>query len=274
MTPRTAPRDPRWLALTVLCAGTLMTILDAAIVTVALPSIERDLGFSQPNLAWVVNAYLIAFGGLLLLAGRLGDLGGRKRVFIAGLTVFTAASLWCGLAFLPITVTIAAVSLGLAPRFSTRFGPRAMLLTGLPLLVAGLALLNRAAESHAGSVTRLLPVLVVLGIGAGFALPAVMALVMSDVTAADSGVVSGLANTTQQVGGAVGVAVAATLATYPLAFAVGAGLNAAALVVAAVALRPRPAAPRPTPRTPAGRPTDCRPDPRETRVPARCGESR
>jgi MFS family permease len=442
-----------------------MTILDGTIVTVALPSIRSDLGFSQSSLAWVVNAYLIAFGGLLLLAGRLGDLGGRKWVFMTGLAVFTAASLWCGLAgsqamlivarfvqgiggalttavvlgmittmfpepplraraigvyafagaagasvgvlagsviglragadalgavlvtaglmlgvdtvvesgrygwvsgrtlttgavtlallaafvvrqataarpllplrifrsrnvsggnlvqalmvagmlgfqfilplylrrvlgygpaatglaFLPITVAIAAISLGPAPRAITRFGPRAMLLTSLPLLVAGLGLLTRTRPDS--SVTQLLPVLVLLGIGAGLALPAVMALVMSDVTAADSGVVSGLANTTQQVGGALGVAVAAALATwrsnellsaaagphsiaaaltagYHLAFAAGAGLVAVAVIVAAVVLRPRPAAPRPTPRTSADRPRDCAPDP-ETCVPAR-----
>src|ERR671915_982170 len=88
----------RWIALYVLCIGMLMIILDATIVNTALPSIQSDLGFSQANLAWVVNAYLIAFGGLLLLAGRLGDLVGRKNVFMAGLAVFTVASLACGLA--------------------------------------------------------------------------------------------------------------------------------------------------------------------------------
>src|SRR2546421_3100714 len=88
----------RWIALVVLCVGVLMIILDATVVNVALPSIQSDLGFSQSNLAWVVNAYLIAFGGLLLLAGRLGDLAGRRRIFLIGLTVFTAASLLCGLA--------------------------------------------------------------------------------------------------------------------------------------------------------------------------------
>jgi len=473
--PAAAARDSRWLALIVLCAGTLMTILDGTIVTVALPSIQRDLGFSQSGLAWVVNAYLIAFGGLLLLAGRLGDLGGRKRVFVAGLAVFTAASLWCGLAgdqamliaarfvqgiggamttavvlgmittmfpepalraraiggyafagaagasvgvlaggvitqainwhwiffvnlplgiaaaalavrvikpdrgiglragadalgavlvtaglmlgvdtvvettrygwvsgrtlttgavalallagfaarqataarpllplrifrsrnvsggnlvqalmvagmlgfqfilplylrrvlgygpaetglaFLPITVAIAVISLGVAPRVIGR--PRAVLLASLPLLVAGLGLLAYAADRPHSSITQLLPVLVVLGIGAGFALPAVMALVMSDVTPDDSGVVSGLANTTQQVGGALGVAVAATLASYHLAFATGAGLVTVALLVAAVVLRPRPAAARPTPRTREDRPTRCPAD-QETCVPA------
>src|SRR5438874_288921 len=89
----TTARDLRWLALVVLCAGMLMIVLDATIVNVALPSIRSDLGFSQSTLAWVVNAYLIAFGGVLLLAGRLGDLVGRRRVFLAGLAVFTAASL-------------------------------------------------------------------------------------------------------------------------------------------------------------------------------------
>jgi EmrB/QacA subfamily drug resistance transporter len=480
-------RDPRWLALAILSAGTLMTILDGTIVTVALPSIQRDLGFSQASLAWVVNAYLIAFGGLLLLAGRLGDLAGRKRVFLAGLAVFTAASLWCGLsdgqtmliiarfaagaggalttavvlgmittmfpepplraraigayafagaagasvgvlaggiitqaagwhwvffvnvplgaaamaaagrvigpdrglglragadaagaflvtaglmlgvdavvevttcgwvsartlgsaavaaallgafawrqataarpllpprvlasrglvaanlaqalmvagmlgfqfvlplylrrvlgygpaatglAFLPITIAIAAISLGAAPRLITRLGARAVLLASLPLLAIGLALLTQANDNERYA-SGLLPVLLLLGIGAGFALPAVTTLVMSAVTAEDSGVVSGLANTTQQVGGAAGVAVAATLATwrtgrllaaghpaapalaagYHLAFAAGAGLIAVALAVAAAGLSSgrRPAARPPRPRTPAGRATD------------------
>ena len=93
-----AAERSRWLALVVLCAGMLMVILDGTIVNVALPAIQDDLGFSQSSLAWVVNAYLIPFGGLLLLAGRLGDLLGRRSVFLAGLGVFTGASLACGLA--------------------------------------------------------------------------------------------------------------------------------------------------------------------------------
>jgi EmrB/QacA subfamily drug resistance transporter len=88
----------RWPALYVLCTGVLMIVLDATVVNVALPTIKNDLDFSQSDLAWVVNAYLIAFGGLLLLAGRLGDLIGHRRVFLAGLAVFTVASLLCGLA--------------------------------------------------------------------------------------------------------------------------------------------------------------------------------
>ena len=93
-----APQSPdsrRWLALYVLCAGMLMIVLDATIVNVALPSIQDSLDFSQSNLAWVVNAYLIPFGGLLLLAGRMGDLLGQRRVFLAGLAIFTTASLIC-----------------------------------------------------------------------------------------------------------------------------------------------------------------------------------
>jgi EmrB/QacA subfamily drug resistance transporter len=88
----------RWMALYVLCAGVLMIVLDVTIVNVALPSIKEDLGFTQSGLAWVVNAYLIAFGGLLLLAGRLGDLVGRRTMFLAGLAVFTVASAVCGAA--------------------------------------------------------------------------------------------------------------------------------------------------------------------------------
>jgi EmrB/QacA subfamily drug resistance transporter len=89
--------ENRWLALVVLCVGMLMIVLDVTVVNVALPSIQSDLHFSQSSLAWVVNAYLIAFGGLLLLAGRLGDLVSRRAVFLAGLAVFTVASLLCGL---------------------------------------------------------------------------------------------------------------------------------------------------------------------------------
>jgi EmrB/QacA subfamily drug resistance transporter len=98
MRPATPAGHARWVALVVLCAGMLMIVLDVTIVNVALPSIQADLRFSQAGLAWVVNAYLIAFGGLLLLAGRLGDLAGRRNVFLGGLGVFTMASLLCGLA--------------------------------------------------------------------------------------------------------------------------------------------------------------------------------
>jgi EmrB/QacA subfamily drug resistance transporter len=88
----------RWFALLILCLGDLMIVLDVTIVGVALPSIRNDLGFSESELAWVVNAYLIVFGGFLLLGGRLGDLFGHRRLFLAGISLFTVASLACGLA--------------------------------------------------------------------------------------------------------------------------------------------------------------------------------
>src|ERR671935_581526 len=88
----------RWLALIVLCLGDLMIVLDTTIVNVALPSIRADLHFSAASLAWVVNAYLLTFGGSLLLGGRLGDLFGHRRLFLSGIALFTLASLVCGLA--------------------------------------------------------------------------------------------------------------------------------------------------------------------------------
>src|SRR5437899_5141980 len=87
----------RWLALYILCLGDLMIVLDTTIVNVALPSIRGDLGFSPTSLAWVVNAYLLTFGGFLLLGGRLGDLFGHRRLFLIGVSLFTVASIGCGL---------------------------------------------------------------------------------------------------------------------------------------------------------------------------------
>jgi MFS family permease len=95
---RSSLTSRRWLALLILCLGDLMIVLDVTIVGVALPSIRADLGFSEESLAWVVNAYLITFGGFLLLGGRLGDLLGHRNLFLAGVTLFTAASAVCGLA--------------------------------------------------------------------------------------------------------------------------------------------------------------------------------
>ncbi len=97
----------RWIALVVLCVGQLMIVLDATVVNVALPSIQRDLHADQASLAWVINGYLISFGGLLLLAGRLGDLLGRRRLFLIGVALFTVASTLCGLAPTEATLTAA-----------------------------------------------------------------------------------------------------------------------------------------------------------------------
>jgi EmrB/QacA subfamily drug resistance transporter len=444
-----------------------MVILDGTIVNVALPTIQSDLGFSQSSLAWVVNSYLIAFGGLLLLAGRLGDLIGRKRILLAGLTVFTVASLLCGLsispemliaarflqgvggalssavalgmivtifpepkeqakafgvysfvasagasvgllaggiltqaiswhwiffvnlpigiaavllswrliesergiglgkgadvigavlvtaalmlgvyaivetaqygwtsahtigfgalsllllagfvarqataknpllplhifqpravwganliqfflvagmlgfffmsslylqrvvglnpleigiAFMPVAVTIGVLSLGVSARVTTRFGARRVLLPALALVAAGLALYVRVPV-HSTYVIDLLPGMLLLGVGAGLVFPALATLAMSSATESDSGLASGLLNTTAQVGGALGLAVLATFAAsqtaqllasgespaaaltggFRLVFGISAGLLLAGIVLSATLLRP------------------------------------
>src|SRR3954452_13699858 len=450
----------RWLALYVLCAGMLMIVLAATIVNVALPSIQDSLDFSQSNLAWVVNAYMIPFGGLLLLAGRMGDLLGQRRVFLIGLAIFTVASLVCaasvsqemlvgarflqgiggamasavilgmivtmfpepgaqaraigvysfvasagaslglllggvltqglschwiffvtlpiglltavlatryvdrdeglgvrrgadvpgaalvtgalmlgvytilsvsdfgwgslhtvglgaiavallagfvarqsaastplvplrifrsrnvsganvvqmltvaglfgmfflgvlymqrvlgydaietGFAFLPVALLIGALSLGFSARLNARFGAKATLVSGLVLILTGLLLFARAPVDGR-YLSDVLPVMILLGTGAGLSFPSLMTLAMSGATRSDSGLASGLVNTSLQVGGAVGLAVLATLSTsrtdslraggestasaltggYHLAFLIGAGLVVAAIGV-------------------------------------------
>jgi len=457
----------RWLALYTLCVGMLMIILDGTIVNVALPSIQDDLGFSQSSLAWVVNAYLIPLGGLLLLSGRIGDLIGRKRVFMVGLAVFVTASALCGfaqsqatligarflqgigaaltssvilgmivtmfpgkreqakaigvysfvaasgaslgllaggvltesinwhwiffvnlpfglaamalatrliendegigldkgadvpgavlitgglmlavytiveavdygwgslhtlglgaiaialiagfvvrqsrastplmplrvlrsrnvsganviqvlmvaglfgmfflgalylqrilgygpvevgLAFLPVAMLIAVLSLEVTDKVILRFGPRTTLLAGLSFVLAGLVLFTRVpVDGH--YLADILPTMVLFGVGAGLSFPAMVTLAMSGATPEDAGIASGLVNTTQQVGGALGLAVLATLSTgrtndllaegaarapalvdgYQLAFTVGAGFVAVAIALAATLLEP------------------------------------
>jgi EmrB/QacA subfamily drug resistance transporter len=103
----------RWLALYVLCTGVLMIVLDTTVVTVALPTIQADLAFSGSSLVWVLNAYMLTFGGFLLLGGRLGDLYGPRRWFLIGLVLFTVASLACGLADSPLTLVVARAIQGL-----------------------------------------------------------------------------------------------------------------------------------------------------------------
>jgi EmrB/QacA subfamily drug resistance transporter len=472
----TDPRDAlavptdraRWVALVVLCVGVLMIVLDATVVNVALPSIQSDLGFSQSSLAWVVNAYLIAFGGLLLLSGRLGDLISRRGVFLTGLGIFTLASLACGaaqsqetlviarflqgvggamtsavvlgmivtmfpepreqakaigvyafvasaggsigllaggiitqainwhwiffvnipigavtaalamrvlphdrgigfgkgadvlgavlitsalmllvytivkpaaedgwgasrtlelgavaiallvafvarqatarnpliplrifhsrnvsganaiqalvvvgmfgmfflgalylerilgydplqigLAFLPATVLMGTLSLGFSEKLITRFGPRTTLVPGLSLVMLALLVFARApVDGH--YVPHVLPVMLLLGIGLPLCFPALMTLAMSGATPSDAGLASGLVNTTAQVGGALGLAVLATVATkrtghlradgesaaaalnsgFHLAYLIGAGSLLASIVIAIVVIRP------------------------------------
>src|SRR5580704_4181321 len=109
----------RWLALLVVCLAMLMNALDATVVNVALPRIQEDLHFTQAGLAWVIDAYLVAFAGFLLMAGRLGDLFGRKKIFLIGLAVFTAASLVCGLAESQSLLIVARFVQGMFGAFST-----------------------------------------------------------------------------------------------------------------------------------------------------------
>ncbi|HEY6672095.1 MAG TPA: MFS transporter [Solirubrobacterales bacterium] len=458
----------RWIALYVLCIGMLMIVLDITVVNVALPSIKDDLGFSQSSLAWVVNAYLITFGGLLLLAGRLGDLVGRRTIFLWGLAVFVAASLLCGasqsegmliaarllqgiggamtsavilgmivtmfpepreqakavgiyafvasaggavglliggiltqtiswhwiffvnapiglvtallarrllekdegigfgegadslgavlitaslmlgvytivepaakdgwgapltlglgaaslallgafiareattsnpliplrifrsrnvsganvvqvltvagmfgmffmgslylqlvqgydalqigLAFLPVTIIMGTLTARYSEPLIMRFGARRLLFPGLGLVTAGLVLFTRAPVD-ANYFVDVLPVLILLGAGIGICFPALMTIAMSGATRADAGLASGLVNTSAQVGGALGLAVLATLSTsrsdtleaaghstasaltsgYHLAFWVAAGLVVAAIGVVAIVIQP------------------------------------
>jgi EmrB/QacA subfamily drug resistance transporter len=472
--------DRRWVALYVLCVGMLMIVLDATIVNVALPTIQEDLGFSQNDLAWVVNAYLIAFGGLLLLSGRIGDLIGQRRIFLFGLTVFTLASLLCsvaqsqgvligarfiqgvggaltsavilgmivtmfpepreqtkaigiytfvavaggsiglllggvltetinwhwiffvnvpvaiptglfavrlvpdrkglglaagadlpsaalltgglmlgvytilgvaeegwgssqtlalgavsigliaaflarqaraanplmplrlfrsanvsganlvqallvvgmfgmfflgalymqqilgydalqvGLAYLPMTLVMGTMSFRFTGQLNLRYGPQATLIPAMAFIVVGLLLLARTPVDATYAVD-LLPAMVLIGLGAGLGFPSLMTLAMSGATPEDSGLASGLVNTSVQVGGAIGLAVLATLATertegqladgesatvalnsgYHLAYLVGAGLVLVGIAVAVSVLRsPAPegvAAPGPEP---------------------------
>src|ERR1700682_1926945 len=128
--PRFGDRQ-RWLALVVICFGQLMIMLDSTIVNVALPAIQRDLHFTQANLTWVVNGYLIAYGSLLLLAGRAGDLIGRKRVFLAGVAVFTVASGLDGLAFDSTTLIAARLLQGIGGAMSAGV-ILALIVTGYP----------------------------------------------------------------------------------------------------------------------------------------------
>ncbi|HEX6685447.1 MAG TPA: MFS transporter [Candidatus Limnocylindrales bacterium] len=461
----------RWIALYVLCTGMLMIVLDATVVNVALPSIQDELGFTSSSLAWVVNAYMIAFGGLLLLAGRLGDLIGRRTIFLAGLAIFTIASLLCGiaqtqwmlvgarflqgvggamtsavilgmivtmfpepreqakaigvyafvasaggsvgllaggvltesinwhwiffinlpigiatavwalrllehdrgigfrqgadipgatlitaslmlgvyaivspasgpqhaarapwlgglalvlfvaflvreatarspliplrifrsrnisganviqalsvagmfgmfflgslylqrvlgydaleigLAFVPVTIVMGVLSIRYSERLVMRFGARRTLIPGLALIMAGL-IVFMFAPVNGSYVVHVLPVMILLGTGAGLAFPALMNLAMSGTSGEDAGLASGLINTTAQVGGALGLAVLAVFAAsrsdsvlaggqsseaaaltsgYHLAFGIGAVLLAVCIVVGLAVMRPQPA---------------------------------
>ncbi|HEX2391683.1 MAG TPA: MFS transporter [Solirubrobacterales bacterium] len=482
----TAEKDTdrrRWLALYVLCTGMLMIVLDATIVNVALPSIQDSLGFSQNNLAWVINAYMIPFGGLLLLSGRIGDLVGQRRVFLVGLAIFTTASLVCaasesqgmlvgarfvqgiggalasavilgmivtmfpepasqakaigvygfvasaggsiglllggvltqaiswhwiflinlpigiltgylalrlvesregigisegadypgaalitsslmlgvftilkitewgwldtrtlvlsaisaallaifihrqatianplmplrlfrsrnvsganvmqaflvagmfgmfflgalylqrvlgydalevGLAFLPTTLVMGTLSLGFSEKLIMRFGARRTLIPGVCAIVVALLLFART-PADANYLADLLPPFLLIGFGVGTSFPAIVTVAMSGATPSDSGLASGFVNTSMQVGGAIGLAVLATLSTertqslldggtahaqaltsgYHLAYLIGAVLAAIAVAIAVFVLRPSPPQPAAEEAEPARQP--------------------
>src|ERR671933_807584 len=142
----------KWLALALLCTVQFMVVLDIAIVNVALPSIQTDLGFSQENLQWVISAYALFFGGFLLLGGRAADLLGRRRVFLAGLVVFGAASLLSGLAWSEGALIGSRALQGLG----SAIVPGAALVTGgLVVLVYALTQANGAGWGSAATVARL-----------------------------------------------------------------------------------------------------------------------
>uniref|UniRef100_UPI003983B915 MFS transporter n=1 Tax=Streptomyces kunmingensis TaxID=68225 RepID=UPI003983B915 len=225
----------RRLALGVIAAGTLIIILDGSIVTVATPAIQSDPGFTPTGLSRVVNAYLIAFGSLLLLAGRLGDLIGRKRMFLAGTAVFTAASLLAGFATGPgvllaarflqgaDSAMAAAVGLGIIGTLFTRDAARRTHDRGG--LARPFGTPRRPVRGAAGAARgRPLPVMLPVS-GGGPVLPAPAGLGMSAAFEEDAGLASGLFNTTRQIGMALGVAVLA-------------GVMAVAVVLAALCTLP------------------------------------
>jgi len=123
----------RWWALYVLCAGVLMIVLDTTIVNVALPSIREDLRFTETSLVWVVNAYMLTFGGFLLLGGRLGDLFGHRRLFLLGVTLFTLASLACGAASSQGMLIVARAAQGVAGAVVSAAFKRRQLASGAPV---------------------------------------------------------------------------------------------------------------------------------------------
>jgi EmrB/QacA subfamily drug resistance transporter len=137
--PGSASDRRRWIALVVVCFGQLMIVLDSTIVNVALPLIQRDLHFSQASLTWVVNAYLITYGSFVLLAGRIGDLVGRKRVFLSGIFLFTAASVLCGFAGDPTVLVVA--------RFLQGIGGAASAGVILALIITGFTEPNERARA-------------------------------------------------------------------------------------------------------------------------------
>ena len=212
------------LALIVIATAQLMVILDATIVNIALPSIQVALNFSSTNLAWVINGYTLAFGGLLLLGGRAGDLFGRRRVFVFGraamFAMFYLLSLYvqlilgyspiaAGVAFLPFTVGIV-LGAGVASQLAPRLPPR--IIAGVGLILTTIAMfLFAQLEPDSAYVSKLLVPMVIMAVGMGLAFVPFTLAAVSGVSHNDAGIASAILNTMQQVGGSLGLAILATL---------------------------------------------------------------
>jgi Major Facilitator Superfamily len=217
----------RWWVLGVVGLAQLMVVLDATIVNIALPSAQRALGFSNADRQWVVTAYSLAFGGLLLLGGRLSDLVGRRRMLVIGLAGFAAASalqltlayspVRSGLAFLPMIAAIVAASTTSSGALMPRTGPRPLIPAGLLLGAGGLALLAARLGLRTSYLDWILPALLLVGAGLGVVFGCALNTATSGTGAADAGVASALVNTNQQVGGSIGTALLNTLAASALA---------------------------------------------------------
>jgi MFS family permease len=186
------------VVLAVILTAQLMVVLDATIVNVALPHIQRSLHFSNSSLSWVLNAYVLTFGGLLLLGARSGDLLGRRRTFMAGTALFSLSSL--------------AIFLGsqLASRvLVNRLSPKSLMLTGRTSAALGLLL---ATQLHASSpYAQVLASLILIGIGMGISFVSLTTAGLAGVEPSDAGAASGLINVMQQLGAAVGLAVLVTV---------------------------------------------------------------
>jgi MFS family permease len=279
MTPNSSHDEPdprRWRALWILCLAQVMLLLDVTVVNVALPPIQHDLGFSATNLAWVVNGYTVTYGGLLMLGGRMGDLLGRRRMFLIGLAVFALSSASAGLAQQPGLLVASRFVQGtgaalvsatpLAPRLLPRFGLRTLNGGGLALSAVGYILLAglTAHGTYAGDV---LPGLILVPLGGGLVLVGSTVAGVDGATGQDAGIATAMNNASMQIGSAIGLAALVSLGTshaaalsragldplaaaahgYAVSFAVAAGVTGFGALLGFFGIRPiaaRPAGPK------------------------------
>src|ERR671922_254215 len=221
-----ASAERKWLALALLCVVQFMVVLDIAIVNVALPSIQVDLGFSQENLQWVISAYALMFGGFLLLGGRAADLLGRRRLFIGGLVVFSAASLLSGLAWSDDALIVSRAFQGLGAAIITPAALSILMTTFTEGRERNAALGVWGAVGAFGAVAGVLlggiltdllswewTFYINVPVGLGFSFVPISIAALAGVQRSEAGLASGLFNTSQQIGGALGIAVLSAVAT-------------------------------------------------------------